>query len=413
MALSCGRRRQRGRRAGDGGGGRPFHDGKGGFFERDSEGHGRDADGQHGEDVAEEGTEEKKASLKVSSELFAGDSASAEDCAKRFEIEEVRVNSDEPQDIQRGDDEQLIEEVIIFEIQRGAEAIVHSDGLPEKHQIQDLPIDWFEEETKSRYGIKSGDSFPTVLSAITSEFHDFSVKNGVERLTMDFLDERNQKEAVLLDTSSHCGIGNNHCKYSEEYFDDTEIPAPSSSEISDFIDKHETREVVLDDCGNDDTLIVLASKDGSAHDAILYDHKDNTSEQKDQNNLAGLVDSVVVLFNQQEEIQNAIVSDDSRIPEALLNIESSSIASTYCDSSDKHQNLQEVPDSLASGDNIDEVASLQSSVPENAEDKDERSNANCISEGASYGNRMPLVRRSPAPWWNLCGVIDVFAGCKD
>ncbi|KAF0927138.1 hypothetical protein E2562_030585 [Oryza meyeriana var. granulata] len=112
---------------------------------------------------------EKKA-LKISSELFSGDSAAAEDFAKWSKIEEVHVKSDESQNLLRmvssdgclncelhTDDEELIEEVIIFEIERGKpEAIASSDGLPERHHVQDLSIDWFEKEINSRDAIKSG-----------------------------------------------------------------------------------------------------------------------------------------------------------------------------------------------------------------------------------------------------------------
>uniref|UniRef100_A0A0E0DP64 Uncharacterized protein n=1 Tax=Oryza meridionalis TaxID=40149 RepID=A0A0E0DP64_9ORYZ len=495
MALSCGRKRQRGKKAGGGGGdcgGRHFHvhyhlprrvrassfvphllprffsllsacvlvppvlflavlaflvlflwftllyfirslwskDINGETFDRSSNDHGSDADKRLGEGVAEEGKAEKK-TLKISSE----------DCARRFEIEEVlHVNSDDSQNLpsmvssdgclnckMHTDDEKLIEEVTIFEIKRreSGAAIVCSDGLSEKRQLQDMSIDWFEEETKSGDIIKSGDSSPTVLSTFSSEFHDFSDNNEVVGLATDFLDVNNQNKSVLLDSSSHRGIMDNHCK--------------------------------CDDSANDDS-----------------EYREDISEQKDPNNLSGLLDNVADIFYQQQEIHKVVVSDDNKPPEVLFlsgkqivsssdefsspnengtsgfpfdsvcedkngtvaypsvashynigieddkcedhtdnNIEeASSIASTNCGSADKHQTIQVLPVCLANGDNIDDVASLGSSICEDVEDKDNKSNANCISEGAPHGNGMPLVR-SPAPWWNLCGVIDVFAGCKD
>uniref|UniRef100_A0A0E0DP63 Uncharacterized protein n=1 Tax=Oryza meridionalis TaxID=40149 RepID=A0A0E0DP63_9ORYZ len=513
MALSCGRKRQRGKKAGGGGGdcgGRHFHvhyhlprrvrassfvphllprffsllsacvlvppvlflavlaflvlflwftllyfirslwskDINGETFDRSSNDHGSDADKRLGEGVAEEGKAEKK-TLKISSE----------DCARRFEIEEMHT-----------DDEKLIEEVTIFEIKRreSGAAIVCSDGLSEKRQLQDMSIDWFEEETKSGDIIKSGDSSPTVLSTFSSEFHDFSDNNEVVGLATDFLDVNNQNKSVLLDSSSHRGIMDNHCKCGEEFSSDKEAPAYHLFENYDFVDKHETREVVL----GDTVLTVLTFVDDSANDDSEY--REDISEQKDPNNLSGLLDNVADIFYQQQEIHKVVVSDDNKPPEVLFlsgkqivsssdefsspnengtsgfpfdsvcedkngtvaypsvashynigieddkcedhtdnNIEeASSIASTNCGSADKHQTIQVLPVCLANGDNIDDVASLGSSICEDVEDKDNKSNANCISEGAPHGNGMPLVR-SPAPWWNLCGVIDVFAGCKD
>ncbi|XP_052154720.1 uncharacterized protein LOC127772788 isoform X1 [Oryza glaberrima] len=440
-------------------------------FERSSNDHGSDADKRLGEGVAEEGKAEKK-TLKISSE----------DCARRFEIEEVlHVNSDDSQNLpsmvssdgclnckMHTDDEKLIKEVTVFEIKRreSGAAIVCSDGLSQKRQPRDMSIDWFEEETKSGDIIKSGDSSPTVLSTFSSEFHDFSDNNEVVGLATDFLDVNNQNKAVLLDSSSHRGIMDNHCKCGEEFSSDKEAPAYHLFENYDFVDKHETKEVVLGD------TVVLTFVDDSANDDSEY--REDISEQKDPNNLSVLLDNVADIFYQQQEIHKVVVSDDNKPPEVLFlsgkqtvsssgefsspnengtsgfpfdsvcedkngtvaypsvashynigieddkcedhtdnNIEeASSIASTNCGSADKHQTIQVLPVCLANGDNIDDVASLGSSICEDVEDKDNKSNANCISEGAPHGNGMPLVR-SPASWWNLCGVIDVFAGCKD
>uniref|UniRef100_A0A0E0L0D8 Uncharacterized protein n=1 Tax=Oryza punctata TaxID=4537 RepID=A0A0E0L0D8_ORYPU len=376
-------------------------DRNGEFFGRSSKHHGSDAGKCLGEGVAEEGKVEKKA-LKISSEPSIGDSAVAEDCARRFGIEEVYVSSDDSQNLLRmasclncemhTDDEKLIEEVIIFEIERGESeaAIVCSDGLSEKRQLQDMSIDWFEEEIKSGDIIKSGDSSPTLLSTFSSEFHDFCDNNEVVGLATDFLDVNNQNKAVLLDSLSHRGIVDNHCKCGEEFSSDKEAPACHSFENSDFVDKHETREVVLGD-----TVTVLTLIDDSANDDSEY--KEDISEQKDPNNLSGFLDNVADVFYQQQEIHKVVVSDDKK-PTEVLFLGGKQI---------------EVADCLANGDNIDEVASLGSSICENVEDKDDKSDDNCISEGASHGNGMPFVKRSPAPWWNLCGVIDVFAGCKD
>uniref|UniRef100_A0A0D9ZWK0 Uncharacterized protein n=1 Tax=Oryza glumipatula TaxID=40148 RepID=A0A0D9ZWK0_9ORYZ len=290
LALSCGRR-QRGKKGGGGGGGgdcggRHFHvhyhlprwDINGETFERSSNDHGSDADKRLGEGVAEEGKAEKK-TLKISSE----------DCARRFEIEEMHT-----------DDEKLIKEVTVFEIKRreSGAAIVCSDGLSQKRQPRDMSIDWFEEETKS------GDIIKSDIFYQQQEIHKVVVSDDNKPPEVLFLSGKQ----TVSSSASHYNIG--------------------------------------------------------IEDDKCEDHTDNNID------------------------------------------EASSIASTNCGSADKHQTIQVLPVCLANGDNIDDVASLGSSICEDVEDKDNKSNANCISEGAPHGNGMPLVR-SPAPWWNLCGVIDI------
>uniref|UniRef100_A0A0E0DP62 Uncharacterized protein n=1 Tax=Oryza meridionalis TaxID=40149 RepID=A0A0E0DP62_9ORYZ len=381
MALSCGRKRQRGKKAGGGGGdcgGRHFHvhyhlprrvrassfvphllprffsllsacvlvppvlflavlaflvlflwftllyfirslwskDINGETFDRSSNDHGSDADKRLGEGVAEEGKAEKK-TLKISSE----------DCARRFEIEEMHT-----------DDEKLIEEVTIFEIKRreSGAAIVCSDGLSEKRQLQDMSIDWFEEETKS------GDIIKSDIFYQQQEIHKVVVS-----------DDNKPPEVLFLS-------GKQIVSSSDEF------SSPNENGTSGF----PFDSVCEDKNGTVAYPSVASHYNIGIEDDKCEDHTDNNIE------------------------------------------EASSIASTNCGSADKHQTIQVLPVCLANGDNIDDVASLGSSICEDVEDKDNKSNANCISEGAPHGNGMPLVR-SPAPWWNLCGVIDVFAGCKD
>ncbi|XP_052154722.1 uncharacterized protein LOC127772788 isoform X3 [Oryza glaberrima] len=368
-------------------------------FERSSNDHGSDADKRLGEGVAEEGKAEKK-TLKISSE----------DCARRFEIEEVlHVNSDDSQNLpsmvssdgclnckMHTDDEKLIKEVTVFEIKRreSGAAIVCSDGLSQKRQPRDMSIDWFEEETKSGDIIKSGDSSPTVLSTFSSEFHDFSDNNEVVGLATDFLDVNNQNKAVLLDSSSHRGIMDNHCK------------------CDIFYQQQEIHKVVVSDDNKPPEVLFLSGKQTVSSSGEFSSPNENgtsgfpfDSVCEDKNGTVAYP-SVASHYNIGIEDDKCEDHTDNNIEEA------SSIASTNCGSADKHQTIQVLPVCLANGDNIDDVASLGSSICEDVEDKDNKSNANCISEGAPHGNGMPLVR-SPASWWNLCGVIDVFAGCKD
>ncbi|XP_052154723.1 uncharacterized protein LOC127772788 isoform X4 [Oryza glaberrima] len=310
-------------------------------FERSSNDHGSDADKRLGEGVAEEGKAEKK-TLKISSE----------DCARRFEIEEVlHVNSDDSQNLpsmvssdgclnckMHTDDEKLIKEVTVFEIKRreSGAAIVCSDGLSQKRQPRDMSIDWFEEETKS------GDIIKSDIFYQQQEIHKVVVS-----------DDNKPPEVLFLSgkqTVSSSG----------------EFSSPNENGTSGF----PFDSVCEDKNGTVAYPSVASHYNIGIEDDKCEDHTDNNIE------------------------------------------EASSIASTNCGSADKHQTIQVLPVCLANGDNIDDVASLGSSICEDVEDKDNKSNANCISEGAPHGNGMPLVR-SPASWWNLCGVIDVFAGCKD
>ncbi|XP_015637855.1 uncharacterized protein [Oryza sativa Japonica Group] len=310
-------------------------------FERSSNDHGSDADKRLGEGVAEEGKAEKK-TLKISSE----------DCARRFEIEEVlHVNSDDSQNLpsmvssdgclnckMHTDDEKLIKEVTVFEIKRreSGAAIVCSDGLSQKRQPRDMSVDWFEEETKS------GDIIKSDIFYQQQEIHKVVVS-----------DDNKPPEVLFLSgkqTVSSSG----------------EFSSPNENGTSGF----PFDSVCEDKNGTVAYPSVASHYNIGIEDDKCEDHTDNNIE------------------------------------------EASSIASTNCGSADKHQTIQVLPVCLANGDNIDDVASLGSSICEDVEDKDNKSNANCISEGAPHGNGMPLVR-SPASWWNLCGVIDVFAGCKD
>uniref|UniRef100_A0A0D3G5D4 Uncharacterized protein n=1 Tax=Oryza barthii TaxID=65489 RepID=A0A0D3G5D4_9ORYZ len=304
-------------------------------FERSSNDHGSDADKRLGEGVAEEGKAEKK-TLKISSE----------DCARRFEIEEVlHVNSDDSQNLpsmvssdgclnckMHTDDEKLIKEVTVFEIKRreSGAAIVCSDGLSQKRQPRDMSIDWFEEETKS------GDIIKSDIFYQQQEIHKVVVS-----------DDNKPPEVLFLSgkqTVSSSG----------------EFSSPNENGTSGF----PFDSVCEDKNGTVAYPSVASHYNIGIEDDKCEDHTDNNIE------------------------------------------EASSIASTNCGSADKHQTIQVLPVCLANGDNIDDVASLGSSICEDVEDKDNKSNANCISEGAPHGNGMPLVR-SPASWWNLCGVIDV------
>lgn len=304
-------------------------------FKNDSIDHASDVDKYRREYDGQEGKAGEK-DVKHVAEL-TGDSATAEVCVKRFEIKEMHVDgfSDDSRNISgmalsdacvnyevHTDHDKLVEEVIIFETNREElNADADLDGSSERHQVQDVPTDWFVEELNIREVSTSGDSFPIPLPINSAEVLYFSDMNEVVGLSMSFLDENKQDMVVSSYTSSH-DFGDQDEKYGEEFIDDRkEVPACTSSEICDFIDKHETREVVLDGCENDDKIRVLATTDGSAHDVIPDELKKEDTQEKDAKSVPELlVDSVANMgvLHEQQEIQKVVVRDENKLPEVLF-----------------------------------------------------------------------------------------------
>lgn len=305
-----------------------------GPFKNDSIDHASDANKYRREYDRQEGKAEEKA-VKHVAEL-TGDSATAEVCVKRFEIKEMHIDgfSDDSRNVSgmalsdacvnyevHTDHDKLVEEEIIFETNREElNADADLDGFSERHQVQDVPTDWFVEELNIREVSTSGDSFPIALPINSAEVHDFSDMNEVVGLSMSFLDENKQDMVVSSNTSSH-DFGDQDEKYGEEFIDDRKVSACTSSEICDFIDKHETREVALDGCENDDKIRVLATSDGSAHDVIPDELKKEDTHEKDAKSVPELVvDSVanMVVLHEQQEIQKVAVRDENKLPEVLF-----------------------------------------------------------------------------------------------
>lgn len=67
---------------------------------------------------------------------------------------------------------------------------------------------------------------------------------------------------------------------------------------------------------------------------------------------------------------------------------------------------REAFDGFEDDDEAREVASQES-----LGDEADKTNDDSASEDAHCG--VPLLRRSPSQWWNLCGVVNVFAGSED
>ncbi|XP_062181664.1 uncharacterized protein LOC133885914 [Phragmites australis] len=369
-----------------------------------------------------------------------GDSAVPEVCVQRMEIKEAFVDGffDESRDTPRtvspdacfneedqADDEKLVEEVTIFEANRNKlQAISDIEGSSERRQVHDLPFDWFLEELNIK---------------------EFSTSRDTEKL--EDLQNGEQFTANRKDVSAF-----------------------TSSKFFEFIDKHETRVAVINGSANGYKIRELTSSDDSVHDGLGNEHK----EIKQQQNIKEF--SVNILANElsedvkQHEIQKVVTDHNNKLPEEDImeengkqivstsdevrdfnnesetlwlpldsvcenkyttvadsnasfhptntdedveheeeltvnnRVEASSSTSLVCNFAENHQANREEIDVFTNDDNIREVASL-------TEDEDEKSNDNCTSQGEP--RRLPHVRRSPPPWWNLCGVLDVFAVCKD
>ncbi|CAN6347408.1 unnamed protein product [Urochloa humidicola] len=109
----------------------------------------------------------------------------------------------------------------------------------------------------------------------------------------------------------------------------------------------------------------------------------------------------------------ATSDQDGGLEEELIRkkrAESSTSASDVCDFANKHWRIIEQLGGFANEGNIQED-SQETSALQRVKAGDVDMDHNCASMGAS--RTLPLVRRSPSQWWNLCGVLDAFAGGED
>ncbi|KAM3273026.1 hypothetical protein ACQJBY_042822 [Aegilops geniculata] len=364
----------------------------------------------------------------------------------------------------RTNDDKLVQDVNIFET---SSAMADSEEFSGWRQVQDVPVDWFVDEHNIRVASSStpSDLLPSLYSTDSAEIHDLPDMDEPRGMSSDFLVESRQDMLVPWNTSSH--HHNISDEYGEEYCDDKkELSACGTYEIIDFIDKHETRDQAPDVALAKDEL--FQSSDGSAHGRVPDEPTKGSTQEKDANSVLELVvDSIATLedFREKQEVQkvpevltteaNAEQSvgasdegqDSSSEKEAsMVSLHSvcedaaSSDASShhyFCyDEDDKQEEVtkhstaeaeapdpasavvcnifenrqtprREAFDGFENDDEAREVAS-QESLGDEAGQINDDSASELDLKGAHCG--APLLRRSPSQWWNLCGVVDVFAG---
>ncbi|XP_047043265.1 uncharacterized protein LOC124647347 [Lolium rigidum] len=439
---------------------RPF---KNGSFRRAS---GDVVDNHLREDCGQQGNREAKGkAVKHAAELLAGDPATSVACAKKLKIKEVHVDglSEVSPNISRilssgaslncevpTSNGKFFKKLSTFETATEVEPDDDLKGFSE-------PADGFVDEHNIRLvsGSESGDSSPYVYSLNSAPIHDLPDMNEVIEMSSDFLVGSNQNMVVPSNTSPHHYISDTNSEYGEDLFEDRkELSDCTPYGIIDFIDKHETTDQALDSSFATDQ----ASSAGSAHGRIPDEHsKESTEEEDAESVLEFLVDSVATLEdfdeqrvpeipiteagteqsvaasnemhgfsneNETSELSLCSVCDDTvfsdapsphdndcaddRQQEATENNigAASDPASVACDFVENHQTATRALDDSANGGSTQEVVSRESS-----EGEADKVNDNSSTEGTPRGR--PLLRRSPSQWWNLCGVVDVFAGSAD
>nr|TKW28144.1 hypothetical protein SEVIR_3G330600v2 [Setaria viridis] len=337
-------------------------------------------------------------------------------------------------DKEHANEEKIVKEVVMFETNKELKAFSELDDSLEKHQqVMDSPIECFLEELNARCR-----EFSTSLN--TAKLVD------VPYVGEEFV--ANRKEMSVL-----CSL-----------------------EILEFIDKHDTAEIVVDSAGSDFEIPEVPSSDDSAHHGILNEHRKDVNQEQSIAEIS--VNSVVNhnripegILDEWQETQN-LVTEHNKVPEddsmeedgkqivstsdepqdslcetvrlagyvcenesqtsasavcdqatsdqdceleeeGIKNkrVETSNSASDVCDFADNHWRIIEQLDGFAREESIHKDGLLENSAHETISDEDDDRNDNCTSTGSS--RRLPFIKRSPSQWWNLCGVLDVFAGGED
>lgn len=360
----------------------------------------------------------------------AGDSCHSEVCVQGQETKDVFEDgfSDEPRHMSRmdstgicihdhdcADDEKILTEVMIDEGNwKRPKPFAELDGSSEKRQqVMAIPIDCF-------------------------------------------LETRNTEDSTSVNTAKSVDVphGEEFVAYREE------MTVPSSQEILEFIDKHDTAEVVVNATGSDFVIPEVSSSHDSAHHGFQNEYSNKIRQEQSTPEFSGssvakrLREDVV---GEWQETQDLVIENNSNLPEAASNdeyreqivglsdealdsvcevaglpldfvcenisenvavtntpdreikedliqnkrVESSTSASSLCDFANNHWRILEELDGFANEENIREDSSPETSVCEMVED--EGVDDTCASMIAARSEVHSTV------WWNLCGVLDVFA----
>ncbi|CAN6351523.1 unnamed protein product [Urochloa humidicola] len=334
-----------------------------------------------GEPLREDEREERAA--KRVTELW-GDSGQSEVCVQGQDIKEVFEDGFSEKsrhmsrmaspgicidDKEHAHEKKIVKEVVMFETNKEElKSFVELDDSSEKlQQVMNIPIDCFLEEPDNK-------ELSTSLPA-----------------------------AKLLNVP-----------YSEDFIANRkDMPVLCSSEILEFIDKHDTAEIVVNSARSDFEITEVPSSDDSAPHGHGDEHRKEIKQERSTSELSvHSVDNRIAEANLDEwkETQNSVIEHKNKLPEddsmdeatsdqdgeleeeLIKNkrAESSTSASDVCDFADTHWRIMEQLGGFANEEIIQEN-----------EDIDD----NCASMGDS--------RRFPTQWWHLCGVLDAFAGGED
>ncbi|CAM0957274.1 unnamed protein product [Alopecurus aequalis] len=408
-----------------------------------------DVDNQRREGGVQEGKLEAKGkAVKHAAELLTGDSATAEGGARKLEIKEVHV--DGFSQVSR----------IITRI-ASADASINCEVRTTNNDrvVENLSIFMDEHSIRFVSSSTSGDSLTSVYSMNSPKTHDLPHMNEVTEMSPDFLVGSNQNMILPSNTSSHHDISDTNEEYGEEVFEDRkDLSDCTPYGIIDFIDKHETRDEGLESSFSEDEIVgLLTSSEGSVHGRVPDEHNNESTEEKDEESVPELlidgvttpehfveqrVPDVPIIqaktnqsvasnevhdFSSENETselslysasEDKISSDasshheigieDDKHEEAIENniVEVSDPSSVACDFVDNHQTATRALDDSVNAGSTGEVVSREIS-----EDEADKVNDKSSSEGAP--RRLPIHRRSPSQWWQLCGVVDMFGGSEN
>ncbi|KAJ1262489.1 hypothetical protein BS78_09G111800 [Paspalum vaginatum] len=331
-------------------------------------------------------------------------------------------------DHELADDENILTEVMVVEKHgRRLKAFADLDGSPEKHQqIMAIPIDCFHEtcnnndstslDTARLLDVPHGEEFDADRKEIT-------VLSSPE--IFEFIDRHDTAETMIngagndfvipevsvssSDDSAHHGLEDEHVKEISQEQSTPEFSVSSVAEWlpEDVVDEwHETQNLLAE---HNDNLPEAASND--KYGKKIVDLSDEARDSVCE--LAGLpLCSVCGNISESVAVTNTLFKQekcyqDRELQEELIQNKKvgSSISASVCGFANNHRRILEELDGFTNEENIRKGRSPDTSVLGTAEDE------GIVDTHASMGapRRLPLVRRSPAPWWNLCGVLDVFA----
>ncbi|CAL4907216.1 unnamed protein product [Urochloa decumbens] len=332
-------------------------------------------------------------------------------------------------DKEHAHEEKIVKEVPIVEFETNKEELksfVELDGSSEKHQqVMDIPFDCFLEEPNNKdlstslstakllnvpYSedfIANRKDMPVLCSSEILEFID---KHDTAEIRSDF----EIPEVPSSDDSAAHGLGDEHRKEIKQ--------EQSTSKLSVNSVDNRIAETNLDEWKGAQNSVTEHNNKLAEDDSMDEDGKQIVSISDVAHDslceTTGLqLDSLwenesETVASSNTPFHEATSGQDGEHEEELIKnkrAEPSTFASDVCGFADKHWRIMEQLGGFANKENIQEDSLLsETSSLKRFEDEDEDIGDNCSPVGAS--RRLTLIRRSPTQWWHLCGVLDAFAG---